>query len=142
MPKYLAAAVEDLPPGTRKIVEIAGRSVGLFNIDGKFYALRNRCPHQGGPLCEGRQSGFLEAEAPGVFRYARRGEILRCAWHGWEFDITTGRSWVDPRRVRTRSYRVCVAPGAAVMGKEADTTLQAETYVVSVEKEYVVVEIP
>ena len=51
MAKHLVATVEEIPPGTRKLVEIAGRSIGLFNLAGEFFALRNRCPHQAGPLC-------------------------------------------------------------------------------------------
>jgi 3-phenylpropionate/trans-cinnamate dioxygenase ferredoxin subunit len=144
MPRYIAATVDEVPPGARKIVEIDGRSVGLFNLDGMFFALRNQCPHQGGPLCQGRQSGLLEAATPGQFRYTRRGEILRCPWHGWEFDIRTGRSWVDPAGVRTRSYRVAVETGAALQaGPAAEQSVpRAETYPVSVEQQYVVVEIP
>ncbi|MCA1667024.1 MAG: Rieske 2Fe-2S domain-containing protein [Thermomicrobia bacterium] len=46
--------MEELPPGARKIVELAGRSIGVFNLGGEFFALRNSCPHQGGPLCTGR----------------------------------------------------------------------------------------
>ena len=53
MSKHVVATVDEIPPGERKIVEIGGRSLGIFNIKGEFYALRNICPHQGGPLCEG-----------------------------------------------------------------------------------------
>ena len=74
MPKYIVATLEELPAGTRKIVEIAGRSIGVFNIGGEFFALRNRCPHQGGPLCEGRLAGFVESSGPGDIRYSRPGE--------------------------------------------------------------------
>ena len=49
----VVGTVDEIPPGGRKIVEVAGRSIGVFNVGGEFFALRNRCPHQGGPLCEG-----------------------------------------------------------------------------------------
>ena len=115
MSKHVVATVDEIPPGERKIVEIGGRSLGIFNIKGDFYALRNICPHQGGPLCQGRLTGFLMADKPGgEYRYERRGEILRCPWHGWEYDVTTGQSWVDPASVRTRSYDVEVAPADAL----------------------------
>ena len=52
--RHVVARVADIPPGERLIVDIAGRSIGVFNVDGRFYALRNSCPHQGGPLCLGR----------------------------------------------------------------------------------------
>lgn len=54
MPKYVVAAVDEMAPGARKIVDAGGRSLGIFNLGGEFFALRNRCPHQGGPLCEGK----------------------------------------------------------------------------------------
>lgn len=108
MAKYVVGAVEDIPPGERVIVEIAGRSVGVFNVGGEFYALRNTCPHQGGPLCQGRLTGFIMARVPGEYSYTRRGEILRCPWHGWEFDVKTGQSWFDPMQTRVRAYPVSV----------------------------------
>jgi 3-phenylpropionate/trans-cinnamate dioxygenase ferredoxin subunit len=163
MAKYLVAAVDELPPGTRKIVEVAGRSIGVFNINGEFFALRNRCPHQGGPLCEGRLAGFLESAGVGEFIYSRAGEILRCPWHGWEYDIRTGQSYFDPRHVRVRAYEVDVEPGSGVppdAGSAATVTTipagatktsgesglrkgpyVAETYPVSVESRYIMVEI-
>lgn len=144
MPKYIIARVDEIPPGERKIVEIDGRSVGVFNIAGTFYALRNICPHQGGPLCRGYLTGLLEAVVPGEFKYTRRGEILRCPWHGWEYDVKTGRSWVDPKRVRTRSYPAHVASGADIDAApdRVEGPLTAETFEVSVDQHYVVVEIP
>jgi 3-phenylpropionate/trans-cinnamate dioxygenase ferredoxin subunit len=141
MAKYAVATVDELPPGQRKLVEIGGRSVGVFNIGGEFFALRNRCPHQGGPLCAGRLTGLLLAERPGEYRYLRRGEILRCPWHGWEFDVKTGQSWFDPARTRVRTYPVSVEPGGAPAPGLQPGPYVAETYPVSVEQQWVVVEI-
>jgi nitrite reductase/ring-hydroxylating ferredoxin subunit len=149
MAKYVVAPLAEVPPGGRKIVEIAGRSVGVFNLDGEIFALRNRCPHQGGPLCTGRLSGFLQAAVPGEYNYSRKGEVLRCPWHGWEFDVRTGLSWFDPVRTRVRSYEARVAPGTALIA-EAEAPgpglvqgpYVAETYQVSVEEDYILVEIP
>jgi 3-phenylpropionate/trans-cinnamate dioxygenase ferredoxin subunit len=172
MAKHVVGTVDEIPPGERKIIELAGRSIGIFNVGGEFYALRNTCPHQGGPLCQGRVTGFLMARVPGEYSYTRRGEIVRCPWHGWEFDIKTGQSWFDPVQTRVRAYPVSVESvpiehvhdGSAEreggesasqesFGVEADTLagLQkgpytAETYDVMVEqraeKQVIVVEIP
>src|SRR4051794_5613446 len=100
MSKHVVATVDEIPPGGRKIVEVVGRSIGVFNVGGELFAVRNRCPHEGGALCEGRTVGVLVSDAPGHYEYSRPGEILRCPWHGWEFDLRTGRSWFDPQRVR------------------------------------------
>src|SRR5688572_549000 len=108
MAKHIVATVDEIPPGSRKIVKIAGRSIGVFNINGAFFAIRNSCPHQGGPLCAGQLSGFLEADSNGQYRYTRRGEFIRCPWHGWEFNTRTGRSYVDPAGLRVKCYQVSV----------------------------------
>ena len=125
--RRVVCAVSELRPGERRVVDVGGRSVGVFNVDGRFYALRNSCPHQGGPLCLGRTVGLVRAERPGQITYTREGEILRCPWHGWEFDLATGRSVFDPNRTRVKSYPVEVEE------------LQAETYAVEIERDQVVV---
>lgn len=149
MARYVIGPVGEVPPGGRKIVEVAGRSVGVFNVDGEIFALRNRCPHQGGPLCTGRLSGFLQAEIPGEYVYSRRGEVLRCPWHGWEFDVRTGQSWFDPARTRVRSYEASVTPGTALIAEAqapepglVQGPYVAETYPVVIEEDYIVVEMP
>ena len=103
-------------------------------------------PSSGGALCKGRVSGFVTARVPGEYEYTRKGEILRCPWHGWEYDIKTGQSWVDPSSVRVRSYEVEVAQGAEIEGEGDMAGLVkgpyvAETYEVTVEETYLVVEI-
>ncbi len=147
MARYVVGTVDEITPGERKIIEVDGRSIGVFNVGGEFFALLNRCPHQAGPLCTGRLSGFLRSSEPGQYIYSRPGEILRCPWHGWEFDIRTGQSWFDPAQVRVRSYDVAVAPGAALEVEEREMQgLQkgpyvAETYPVAVEQHYVIVDV-
>lgn len=147
MAKYAVGTLEEIPAGSRKIVEVAGRSVGIFNVDGALFALRNRCPHQGGPLCLGTLGGAVVSTAPGEYAYSRPSEMLRCPWHGWEFDIRTGQSWFDPRHVRVRRYEVTVEPTASCPPAGDHPRLQpgpytAETYAVSVEQQVVMVEIP
>jgi nitrite reductase/ring-hydroxylating ferredoxin subunit len=144
------ARADEIAPGERKLVSVGGRSIGVFNLGGEYYALRNRCPHQGGPLCEGFQFAPLRAAVPGE-PYARGddGAIIRCPWHGWEFDLRTGRSWFDPQRTRVRSYRARVVTGAELASPDTGeppagpgaAPLQAETYPARREGDYVVVEL-
>ena len=101
---------ERAPAGQRKIVEVEARPIGIFNVHGSFYALRNRCPHQAAPLCLGTIKGMTLPGKPSEYVWAREGEILRCPWHGWEFDITTGRSIFNPHKTRVRAYDVTVEP--------------------------------
>jgi 3-phenylpropionate/trans-cinnamate dioxygenase ferredoxin subunit len=151
MAKCDVATVDEIPVSGRKIVEVAGRSIGIFNVDGEFFALRNRCPHEGGPLCLGVLSGLVSSESPGDYRYSRPGQILRCPWHGWEFDVRTGQSWFDPRSVRVRSYDVTIEP--ALAPRTAETVSPpaaglergpyvAETYDVTVEQRHIFVDVP
>lgn len=96
------AQLEDLAPGRSKKVTVNGRAIALFNVDGKFYAIHNSCPHEGGPLADGRLKGY----------------VVACPWHDLAFDIRNGQGtdgggycvgsyevrvegddiWVGPRR--------------------------------------------
>jgi 3-phenylpropionate/trans-cinnamate dioxygenase ferredoxin subunit len=137
MAKHVVAPASELSPGERLVTEVNGRKIVIFNLGGEFFGLFNRCPHQGGDLCAGRTTGLVEAgETPGSYRYSRRGEILRCPWHGWEFDIRTGKSRCEPDRIRARSYPVEVRQGADLF----DGPYVAETVPVTVEEDYLVVE--
>ena len=135
MAKHIVATVDEIPPGGRKIVEIAGRSIGVFNVQGRFYALRNSCPHQAAPLCLGAIKGMALPSKPGEYQYSRPGEILRCPWHGWEFDITTGRSIFNPHRMRVRTYEVTVEP------EQSEEDESVETYPVTVEDGLVILHV-
>jgi nitrite reductase/ring-hydroxylating ferredoxin subunit len=136
MSKHVVATVGEIPPGQRKLVTIRGRQIAVFNLDGEFFGLFNRCPHQGGPMCEGILTGLIESDEPGDYRYSRKGEILRCPWHGWEFDVRTGQSFCDPSKISVRSYPIEVAEGQRVV----QGPYVAETIPVTVEEQYVVVE--
>ena len=131
MGRHVVGRISELPPGERKIVEVEGRSIGVFNVHGQFYALRNRCPHQAAPLCLGAIKGMMLPGKPGEYIWAREGEILRCPWHGWEFDITTGRSIFNPHKTRVKTYEVTVEP--------EDESV--ETYAVSVEDGLIVLHV-
>ncbi len=143
MPKtsttHIVCRVEDLPPGSRKIVEVAGKSIGVFNVHGSYHAIRNVCPHQLAPLCEGAVTGTAISDGPGHGEWVRDGELIRCPWHGWEFEIATGQSVFNPHRCRVKSYQVTVEAGSAqtpavtrtVSADEPDPAV--ETYPVTVE---------
>ena len=103
-------STSELQPGDRIIRDVGGTSIGAFNVGGRLYALHNRCPHRGGPLCLGTVTGTALPTDDYRYEYGREGEILRCAWHGWEFEIASGRSLVDPK-IRARTYPVEVEDG-------------------------------
>jgi nitrite reductase/ring-hydroxylating ferredoxin subunit len=90
-----------LADGDRTIVEVGGREVGVFNIDGELYALQNTCPHRSGPVCEGKVTAALVGRWPGVgerLDEQMTGDpAIACPWHGWEFDLETGTHLGDDR---------------------------------------------
>jgi nitrite reductase/ring-hydroxylating ferredoxin subunit len=98
--RHAVAAVEEIAPGQRKIIDLHGRSIGVFNVGGTFIAVLNVCPHELAPICKGRLTGTTLPAPPGEFTWDKEGEILACPWHGWEFDLTTGQCLTDRRRLR------------------------------------------
>lgn len=113
MTRYVVGTTSEIKPGERKIIELEGRSIGVFNVDGDFFALLDQCPHAGAPLCSfGTIFGVSTAAAPDQAIEYQRNRSIRCPWHQWEFDIRTGVSWYDPSNTKVRRYEVEVVPGS------------------------------
>jgi nitrite reductase (NADH) small subunit len=76
-----AARKDEVPPGTIREFQVDGKlPVAIANVDGKFYAINNTCLHRGGPLGQGTLSG----------------KVVTCPWHGWQYDVTTGKVVANP----------------------------------------------
>ena len=114
MSRHVVGTVEEIPPGGRKIVKLEGREVGIFNVGGEYFALKNVCPHQGARVCLGKVVGTTLPSAVYEYQYGRAGEILRCPWHGWEYEIRTGQALIDPK-VRVVTYPVVVEAGGVMV---------------------------
>ena len=121
--RYVVARTSELPEGQRMIVDVKGHSIGIFNVRGRFYALLNRCPHLGAPLCKGVVVSLLESNRPGEYSHDPSRVFLACPWHGWEFEMATGQSYFDPTQMRVRKYDVDTAVGADV-----EATLRCESH--------------
>ncbi|OPH46723.1 2Fe-2S ferredoxin [Paenibacillus ferrarius] len=107
MALHYLGTVDEFTEGGPKIVDVKGRSIGIYQLSGKLHAILNYCPHQGASLCEGPVASWVTSPLPGQFVYEQEGEIVRCPWHHWEFDIKTGNLVVD-HKVRTKTYEVVV----------------------------------
>ena len=151
MTRHIVARTSDIPPGGNKVVGVDGRDIVIFHVNGEFFALLNRCPHAGAPLEKAACVARLTSPEPGIYQRSRVGELLRCAWHGWEFDMRNGQSYFDPKRVKIRSYPVAIESGeeltqelAKEMGEGLDGLEKgpyvAETLPVHVEDSYVIIE--
>jgi nitrite reductase/ring-hydroxylating ferredoxin subunit len=113
----------DFADGSRIIVDVGGHSVGIFRCGERFYALLNRCPHMGAELCKGDVVGLVESKRPGDVRLNSEKLYVACPWHGWEYDLETGQSWIDPARSRVRAYSVAMETGEAIEAGVTDGSL-------------------
>ena len=111
MPEWVdVGSVADLERDGRLVARVDGREMGVVaEPDGTLHGVRNRCPHHGGPLCLGRISERVGGE-PGLYALDGR-RVLRCPWHGWEFDLETGACLDDP------SLRAAVYPARRAEGR-------------------------
>lgn len=143
--RYVVARADEISDGSRTVVEVGGREVGVFKVRGEFFALLNRCPHLGGPLCKGQLLNPVVSSGPGDVRMGED-DLITCPWHGWEFDIRTGRSYCNPEHLRSRRFPVGVEPGAELRryletgdNQRIEGPYRAETVDVKVDADYVVV---
>jgi 3-phenylpropionate/trans-cinnamate dioxygenase ferredoxin subunit len=134
--KIVVAPVDEFAPGTRRVVKAGSREIGVFRVADRFFAVRNRCPHQGGPLAAGRVFRRLIADVPGEVELGDS-TLIACPWHGWQWDMETGEAYA-PGDPRVKAYRVGVTPGAELTC--AGEPFVAETFTVFVEEDYVVLE--
>lgn len=135
--RHVVARVDEIAEGKSKLVNVEGRAIAVWNVKGEFLAIANRCPHEGADLCKGNVVPLIESDEPGVVKLSRHGELVRCPWHGWEFDLRTGKSWCDPARTRVKSYDVNVQSGKALV----EGPYQAEVFKISIDDNYVVLEL-
>ncbi len=86
------AEVGELSPGEKKLVEVEGLAIALFNVDGEYYAIDDVCTHDGGPLAEGELDG----------------EEIECPRHGARFNVKTGEALCMPAFESVETYEVVV----------------------------------
>ena len=111
--RVVVCPADQLAPGERRAVQDArGRTILVYNVRGRYFGLGNICPHQGGPMLD-EVTGTTRCTVSADNRYEpewiREGEIVRCGWHEWEFEIASGRSLIDPK-MRVATYPVRVEP--------------------------------
>ncbi|WP_375425676.1 Rieske (2Fe-2S) protein [uncultured Friedmanniella sp.] len=111
MTLHRVAEEADVPAHGALLVHLGGLEIGLFRVRGEVRAWRNHCPHLAAPVCRGRVTGTLLPSAVYAYEPGRDGEVLQCPWHGWEFDLVTGRHLVTGSRSRLRGYPVEVRDG-------------------------------
>jgi nitrite reductase (NADH) small subunit len=113
--RYRVGSVEEVRDEGCRVVTVQGRRIGVLSVAGEFFAVRNQCPHKGAPLCEGTVGGTFLPSQPNDYVYGMENRVLRCPWHGWEFDLATGNSLFQPNDVKVRVYRVTVENGDVLL---------------------------
>ena len=107
--------VDDVRREGCRVVQVNGRPVGVISVGEEFFGLSDRCPHMGASMCTGTLGGTFVPAAPQELVYGMDQGVLRCPWHGWEFDLRTGRSLLEPDRVGLKTYRVTERDGEVVL---------------------------
>jgi nitrite reductase (NADH) small subunit len=111
-------AAEQFAEGRPYRIELGPRAIVLVRKGEEFYALRDICPHKGAALSAGCVRGTPLACQPWAeVPYGRDGEIIVCPWHGWEFDLKTGRTLAATETARVRSFPVTVREGRVVLNE-------------------------
>lgn len=96
----------DFPAGEMRLVKVGQLEIGVYNVHGELYAVRNYCPHRGAPICRGTVGGTMLPSRCGELIYGLEGKVLKCPWHRWEFNLTTGETVLGVDRRRLVRYPV------------------------------------
>jgi nitrite reductase (NADH) small subunit len=120
--RHPVGPVESFPEGTFRIVSVGGHSLGILRRGEDFYGVLNVCPHRAAPICMGAVTGTMLPSPPGEFVYGLDGLVLRCPWHGWEFDVRDGASIGPTDKRGLTVYEVLVEDGTVVveLGSRSD----------------------
>ena len=106
-------SADELGEHGRLVARVHGREIGVLRLaDGTLAGIRNRCPHSGAPLCLGTVRHRLDGR-PGTYADSGRA-VLRCPWHGWEFDLATG-ACLDEPTMRAAVYQARVEGGRVLV---------------------------
>lgn len=111
MNRVLAGTKNEIAASGHKVVKVDGKpdlEIGVYCVEGEYYAWRNICPHMGAPICQGTITGINLPSNVYEYKYGREQQVLRCPWHGWEFDLKTGEHMVNVtgRAFKLRGYPV------------------------------------
>ena len=108
--------------GSFTLVDILGAEVGVIRTEsGELRAVSNVCPHRLAPICMGQVGGTMLPSEHGTLRYGMEGAVLRCPWHGWEFNIETGSGLFGVTSSRLRTYEVRVEDGQTYVWSKSTT---------------------
>jgi nitrite reductase (NADH) small subunit len=110
--KHRLFALDELEPGQMRSVRADGISIVVARTAaGRVHALRDICAHMGAKLSNGYLQSTVLGPEVGAYELADDQFVIRCPWHGYEYDVGTGRCLADPEHARVRAYEVTVEDG-------------------------------
>jgi nitrite reductase (NADH) small subunit len=104
--RHHVGAVDDFDLDAFQVFELDGKPVGVVRTRRGFYAVRNRCPHQGAAICSGTVNGTMVASEPHSYAFSDEVLVVACPWHRWEFELATGASFGAATNKRLVTYPV------------------------------------
>jgi nitrite reductase/ring-hydroxylating ferredoxin subunit len=118
--RYDVGPLADFPVDTRRVVNVGKRAIGIINAGGLLYAVLDVCPHELVAICEhGVVSGTPLPSAAGEIEFGLENRVLRCPWHGYEFDLQTGGALFTTFRGRLRTFHVEVKDSRVIVDVKA-----------------------
>jgi nitrite reductase (NADH) small subunit len=105
--------VDEMPLNAITTVSLKGRDLGVIRTSAAVYAIGNRCPHQGGPMCFGEVGGTMLPSDVDEYVYGRDGLVVKCPWHAYEFHVENGESVGGVLEGRVPTFEVVVEDGVA-----------------------------
>ncbi len=112
MALHLVTTIEALEEAKPSIHTVEGRSIGIIKSNGEIFAVRNVCPHKRAPVCQGQIRGTMLPSDPNIFVFGLENRILQCPWHGWEFDLGTGKTVCEGLNRQLNFYPVTLRDGS------------------------------
>jgi nitrite reductase/ring-hydroxylating ferredoxin subunit len=110
--EHKVGRLDELPQNDALTIDVDGRPIGICKVGDKVYAFRNLCPHKRAPLARGTVEGtMLPTSRAGELCHGMEGQVLKCPWHGWEFNIETGDCLFGVSDARVKTYPVSVRDG-------------------------------
>jgi nitrite reductase (NADH) small subunit len=113
--EHRVGTVRELQSAGCRVIDVDGQPVSVISTGDGFFAVHDRCPHMGASMSQGTLGGTFVAAAPHEYVFGNDEGVIRCPWHGWEFDLESGRSLLEPDRVGLKTYEVTVVDGDVVL---------------------------
>lgn len=113
--EHRVGTVEEIRAARCRVVQVNGKPIGVIAVGEHFRAIYDKCPHMAASMTAGSVNGTFMPAGAHELVYGKHNDVIRCPWHGWEFDLETGRSLLEPDRVGLKTYEVTVEDDQVIL---------------------------